>query len=151
MGPGDEPLVRELKSRLQREGIFGDTTFFPNLTKDRKQQFYRRLSVLSVPALYGEAFGLYLLEAWASGVPVVQPPVASFPELIANTGGGLVAEHDAPDALADAIEKLLQDEAARTGMGQAGRGAVESRFTAADMSRAIAREFAGITPQRIAS
>ena len=142
MGPADEPLVRELKKRLESEGFFGDATFFPNLTKEQKQQFYRRLSVLSVPALYGEAFGLYLLEAWASGVPVVQPPVASFPELISEAGAGVLAQNDSASALADAIEGLLKDEPKRHAMGLAGRRAVEARFNAAEMSREIAKEFA---------
>src|SRR2546423_15326335 len=92
MGPRDEHIVDELKARLQQEALLGDVQFFPNLDKAQKQQFFQGISVCSVPALYGESFGLYLLEAWAAGVPTVQPAVASFPELTQASGAGLLAK-----------------------------------------------------------
>jgi hypothetical protein len=58
--------------------------FFPNLSRAEKIDFLQGLTVFSVPALYGEAFGLYLIEALAAGVPVVQPRHAAFPELVAS-------------------------------------------------------------------
>jgi glycosyltransferase involved in cell wall biosynthesis len=64
--------------------------FLPNISREKKQEFLQSLSVFSVPARYGEAFGLYLLEAWATGLPVVQPRHAAFPELIEATLGGVV-------------------------------------------------------------
>ncbi|MGZ8939986.1 MAG: glycosyltransferase family 4 protein, partial [Limisphaerales bacterium] len=144
MGPTDEPFVNELKLRLQGSGALGDATFFSNLTKEQKQQFFRRISVMSVPAMYSEAFGLYLLEAWAAGVPVVQPPAASFPELIAATGGGLVARAATPEALADSIEEVLMDESKRQAMGRSARAAMEERFTAEVMARNMTDAFARV-------
>ena len=146
MGPGDEPFVSELKLRLQGSGVLGDTTFFSNLTKEQKQQFFRRISVLSVPALYGEAFGLYLLESWAAGVPVVQPPAASFPELIQETGGGIVAKASTVEALADAIEEALADEQRLAAMGRSARAAVQERFTAEVMARNMTDAFRRVLP-----
>ncbi len=140
MGPSDKPLVNELKARLQELSLFGDVTFFPNLTKEQKQQFFRRISVMCVPANYGEAFGLYLLEAWASGVPVVQPPVASFPELIQETGGGSVSNAATPESLAEAIEHLLLNEQNRSAMGSAARAALEHHFTARHMALGFLKE-----------
>jgi len=148
MGPSDEPFVTELKARLQGAAVLGDVTFFPNVTKEQKQQFYRRISVLSVPAMYGEAFGLYLTEAWASGVPVVQPPAASFPELIASTGGGLVSRSEKPEELAETIEGLLLDEPARAAMSASALRAMRERFTLAAMTRSIAEAFESILPAK---
>jgi glycosyltransferase involved in cell wall biosynthesis len=142
MGPGDEPFVNDLKMRLQGNGVLGDVTFFSNLTKDQKQQFFRRISVMSVPAMYGEAFGLYLLEAWAAGVPVVQPPAAAFPELIEATGGGAVANSAAPEALAESIEQMLLDESRRAQLGRSARASMEERFTAETMARNMTEAFA---------
>jgi glycosyltransferase involved in cell wall biosynthesis len=145
MGPADEPFVNELKLRLQGNGLLGDVTFFSNITKEQKQQFFRRISVLSVPAEFGEAFGLYLLEAWASGVPVVQPPVASFPELVAETTGGMIAESSSAEGLADSIEQLLRDESRRRELGASAREAVERSFTSAGMAEKMAEAFASLT------
>ncbi|MFQ5507488.1 MAG: glycosyltransferase family 4 protein, partial [Planctomycetota bacterium] len=78
----DRAFVRSLKNRLESSGHAGDAGFLPNLARREKLAFLGRLSVLSVPATYGESFGLYLLEAWASGVPVVQPRHAAFPEIL---------------------------------------------------------------------
>jgi glycosyltransferase involved in cell wall biosynthesis len=144
MGPSDEPFVNELKLRLQGNGVLGDVTFFSNVTREQKQQFFRRISVMSVPALYGEAFGLYLLEAWAAGVPVVQPPVASFPELIEATGGGTVAKGTDAESLANAIEELLLAENQRLVASRSARAAMQERFTSRQMTKDMLEAFRAI-------
>jgi glycosyltransferase involved in cell wall biosynthesis len=79
---------------------------------------------------------LYVIEALAAGVPVVQPWTAAFPELIEATGGGvLCAAGDAP-ALAEALEELLLDPARTRALGLAGQRAVSERFSAEAMARA---------------
>src|SRR5436190_2375158 len=99
-GPADELFVKELRDQLAEAGFLRDVEFHPNLDRAAKQQFLRSLSVFSVPALYGEAFGLYVIEALAAGVPVVQRRTGSFPELIAATGGGLLCKPAVANALA---------------------------------------------------
>ena len=137
-GPADEAFVAEQRKRLSDAGVLQDVEFFPNLERAAKQEFLRNLSVLSVPALYGEAFGLYVIEALASGVPVVQPDVAAFPELIAATGGGRLCAPGNPAALADTLEQLLADPKVAQSLGQNGRKAVLQRFTSEQMARRIA-------------
>jgi glycosyltransferase involved in cell wall biosynthesis len=133
LGPADEPFVAELRKKLAP--YKGSWQFFPNVDLAAKQDFYRSLTVMSVPARYGEAFGLYVIEALACGVPVVQPSVAAFPELIHATGGGLLYKPESPAALADAIEPLLADVIRVRGLGNAGRQAVHREFTAEAMAR----------------
>ena len=140
-GPGDEPLVKVLRSRLRSENLLGEVEFHPNLDRAGKLAFLHELSVFSVPALYGEAFGLYVIEALAAGVPVVQPRAAAFPELIEATGGGLLCAPKEPGALADAIEGLLLDgDRART-LGQAGARAVFEKFSVNSMALACLHVF----------
>jgi glycosyltransferase involved in cell wall biosynthesis len=139
-GPGDEPFVKSLRQRLAAAGYSGEVAFFPNLTRAEKIDFLRGLTVFSVPALYGEAFGLYLIEAWAAGVPVVQPRHAAFPELIEATGGGLVSEPDAK-SLADKIEALLLNPTQAQALAQAGQKAVWERFTTLAMAQETLRVF----------
>lgn len=140
-GPADEKFVELLRGRLREAGVLGDVEFHPNLDRSAKVAFLRSLTVFSVPAAYGEAFGLYVIEAMAAGVPVVQPRSGAFPELVEGTGGGrLVAAGDA-SALARGLEDLLTNPAAARALGEAGKKAVFERFNAASMARATAEAF----------
>ncbi len=143
-GPADEPFVNSLRQRLGASGLLPDVEFHPNVDRAAKLGFLRSLSVFSVPARYGEAFGLYVIEAMAAGVPVVQPRVAAFPELIEATGGGVLCAADAPRALADAIEGLLLDPAHAQALGEAGRRAVFDRFSAEAMARTMTQVYAEV-------
>lgn len=113
---------------------------FPNLDRAAKQSFLRSLTVMSAPALYGEAFGLYVIEAMASGVPVVQPRHAAFPELLEATGGGLLCEPN-PSALADGIEELLSQPERARALGETGRQAVLRTFSVERMARDMVEVF----------
>src|SRR5690606_28098379 len=78
----DRSYVNELQRRIARHGFADDVEFLPNIERTDKMAFLHTLSVLSVPARYQESFGLYLLEAMAASVPVVQPRHAAFPEIL---------------------------------------------------------------------
>ena len=115
--------------------------FHPNLDRVDKLAFLGSLSVFSVPALYGEAFGLYVIEAMAAGVPVVQPRTAAFPELIEATGGGVLCAPNDTQALADGIETLLLAPERARALGQAGARAVSENFSAESMAQASLRVY----------
>jgi glycosyltransferase involved in cell wall biosynthesis len=115
-----------------------------------KLAFLRSLSIFSVPALYGEAFGLYVIEALASGVPVVQPRHASFPELVEQTGGGVVCEPGSPKALADALEPLLLDEAHAKSLGDTGRRVVREKFHVHAMAAESVRAYEALLTRKTA-
>lgn len=143
-GPGDEAFVEAQRTRLREAGVLDDVTFHPNLSHADKVKFLESLDVFCTPALYGEAFGLYVIEALAAGVPVVQPRVASFPELIAATGGGVIAEPTAR-GLADALEPLLLEPARARALGEAGRKAVLQDFSVAGMAGDIVQALQTVT------
>src|SRR5205085_8615095 len=69
-GPSDQPFVQELRAKLSSEGLLEAVEFRPNVTREEKLQFFQGLTAFSVPALYGEAFGLYVIEAMAAGITV---------------------------------------------------------------------------------
>ncbi len=143
-GPGDEAFVEAQRTRIREAGVLDDVTFHPNLSHADKVKFLESLDVFCTPALYGEAFGLYVIEALAAGVPVVQPRVASFPELIAATGGGVIAEPTAR-GLADALEPLLLEPARARALGEAGRKAVLQDFSVAGMAGDIVQALQTVT------
>jgi glycosyltransferase involved in cell wall biosynthesis len=126
-GP-DAAYVRGLEDDLRRAGLKESVEFLPNLDKAAKVALLRSGTVFSVPATYGEAFGLYLLEALACGVPVVQPRHAAFPEILAETGGGVLCEPGDAKNLAEALAGLLRDRARAARLGDEGRRNVVARF-----------------------
>ena len=140
-GPSDEPFVTALRERLKTNGVLHDAEFHPNPDRKAKLELLRSLTVFCVPALYGEAFGLYVIEALASGVPVVQPRAASFPELIEATGGGVVYESGDVNALANTVEALLLNPSKLRALGEAGRKSAVRDFSARRMAENIARVF----------
>ena len=143
--PGDRAYVEKQKGRLRDAGLLGEATFLPNLDRDAKLAFYRGLTVLSVPALYGESFGLYVVEAMASGVPVVAPDDASFPELIEQNQAGTLCAKGDPQALADAIGQLLLDREHLAKCAAAGRQAAVQTFNIERMAGAFVARLAKLS------
>ncbi len=131
----DRPFVEGLKARIQAAGLADDVTWHPNVTREEKQRLLREeMTLFSVPAVYRESFGLYLLEAWASGLPVVAPNHAGLAELVSDTGGGLLSAHDDAASLADAIDQLLDDPVGAAALAERGREAVLDRYGATHMA-----------------
>ncbi len=124
----DAGYVRGLKKELAKHGIEQDAEFLEGFDAAHRGDFLRSLSVLSVPAPQGESFGMFITEALAEGVPVVQPRVAAFPEVIEATGGGVLYDANEPGALASALESLLLDPARARELGRRGHDAVFERF-----------------------
>jgi glycosyltransferase involved in cell wall biosynthesis len=102
---------------------------------DRKGKidFLGSIDVLSVPTVYEEPKGLFVLESLAAGVPVIQPRHGAFPELLARTGGGLLVDPGDTTALATSLAGLLSDPARRKALGEAGRETIHDRFNAERM------------------
>lgn len=148
-GAGDKAFVDQIKRKLGSCGVADDVEFVADFDARSKPAFLSSLSVLSVPERQPVAYGLYVLEALAAGVPVVQPASGVFPELLDMTGGGVLCEPNNSDALADAIAALLLDPDRARELGRRGREAIFKKFdidqTAAEMMRIygeIAQEFA---------
>lgn len=133
----DVPFLAELREKFAAEGVLPDVQVFEEFDTAERQRFLASLSVLSVPTPQGVAFGTYLLEALASGVPAVQPRVGSYPEILEATGGGVLYEPNDPDALARALGEVLGDSARRAELGRRGREAVAKQFTLESMARGM--------------
>lgn len=142
---GDEIYVEEQQEKIRQSGHEQDAQFLPPLSRDEKIKFFQGLSALSVPATYGEAFGLYLLEAWACGVPVVQPQSGAYPELISETGGGVLCETNSPESLADAVEKMLVNPIAAHEIGLHARDMTERYFSAHSMAENFLKVLESVT------
>jgi len=156
MTDGDARFVESLQARLTAAGCAADVEWHPNVSREEKITFLESLTLFSVPAMYGEAFGMYVIEALAAGVPVVLPNTAAFPEIVENSGGGRLFpvganESESAEHLADALEALLATpEEART-LGAQGRAAAERDYTIGRLAErlvAATREMID-APQRV--
>ncbi len=141
LGAADRPYAQEIRRRLTHRGLGAFVEFLGEVDRDGKFGMIRSLDVFSVPAVYQEAKGIYVLEALSQGIPVVQPNHGSFPELIGATGGGVLFEPQNVAALADAISGLMDRPDRRRRLGEAGRRAVASSFTDEVMADAAWKVF----------
>ncbi|MBK1826788.1 glycosyltransferase family 4 protein [Haloferula rosea] len=126
---GDEKLVADLKRQLADAGLTDQVTWSPNVSLEEKQQILHGFTVFSVPATYPEAFGLYLIEALAAGIPVVQPDGSSFREIIAQSEAGRLVEPNQPVALAEAWNELLSQPDELERLGTNGRRAANEYYS----------------------
>ncbi len=134
LGENHRPYLDDLRKKLESWGLAGDFLHIESPDHAGKVRFLQGLDVLSVPTVYREPKGLYILEALANGVPVVQPRHGSFPELIEQTGGGHLVHADDPADLARGLLRVLSDPAYQEELGRKGKKAVHQRFTAANMA-----------------
>lgn len=135
LGAGDRDYFQQQMARLEEAGLGGEVEYVDCPTHADKLRFLQSLDLFSVPAVYREPKGLYLLEAWANGVPAVQPAHGAFPELLERSGGGVLVPPNQPEALADALAELILDPQRRERLGQAGAAAVAQEFTAERMAQ----------------
>jgi glycosyltransferase involved in cell wall biosynthesis len=134
--PTDQKFADAQFAKLRAAGVGDDFRYWGALERDQKLDFLRSIDVLSVPTTYREPKGIFVLEALASGVPVVQPAHGAFPELLAATGGGVLVPPNNPEQLAQTLHDLLIDHAARTELARQGRQRVLSDFNADRMAAA---------------
>lgn len=134
LGPQHRGYLDTQRDKLQQAGLLADFEHVDCPDHGSKVRFLRSLDVLSVPTQFLEPKGLYVLEAWANGVPVAQPRHGSFPELIEATGGGVIVEPGDPAALADKLAELLHSPDRRAEMGRRGADGVTKKFTNAVMA-----------------
>ncbi|MEM7146148.1 MAG: glycosyltransferase family 4 protein [Verrucomicrobiota bacterium] len=136
--PEDRAFIEDLKARIAAAGAEGEVEWYPNMSFEEKVVFLQSLTILSVPSRFQEAFGLFLVEAMAAGVPVVQPRAGAFPEIVEATGGGWIYDGEGPEALAEAWDASLADDAELIRRGKAGRAGVEGSYTAGHMAKGYA-------------
>ncbi len=141
----DKAFINQIQQKLSSCGLIDDVEFLDDFDSNAKLSFLRTLSVLSVPEKQPVAYGLYVLEALAAGVPVVEPESGVFPELLEMTGGGLLCEPNNAEALTDALKSLLLKPEYAQKLGKKGRKVVFEKFNIDQTARDLMRIYEGIT------
>ncbi len=130
----DAKFIHRQIDKLKQNSIDTDFEITPDFAESALPDFFKSITVLSVPVLNGEAFGLYQLEALASGVPLVQPELGAFPEIINTTGGGVIYKPNTALALADKLTEVLLNPAKLEAMSLEGRKSVVEKFDTGKLS-----------------
>ena len=128
---------------MREWGLAEEFHYRGELDRESKAEFLQGLDVMSVPCTYDEPKGIFLLEAMACGVPVVQPRRGSFPEIIERTGGGLLVEPDDPVALADSLQQVWQNQDLAGRLRAAGPEGVEANYRVSHMAKRTMDAFFG--------
>ena len=137
--PEHQPYLEAIAEGLRAAGLGDEFVYRGTVDRTKKVQFFHEIDVLSVPSPYHEPKGLYLLEAMACGVPVVQPNHGAFPEIIERTGGGLLAKSAAGADVAAALYDLWKDPARAAEMGRRGAEGVRRHYTVTHMAENVLR------------
>jgi glycosyltransferase involved in cell wall biosynthesis len=131
----DVRFVKEQKRKLKDAGLAGSVEFIHDFERQGHGTFYGRVMLLSVPVRNGEAFGIYLTETMAAGIPVVQPALGAFPEIVEGSGGGIVYARNTPEDLAENLLVLLRDNATLEKLSSNARQSMEEQFNIHGLAR----------------
>jgi glycosyltransferase involved in cell wall biosynthesis len=103
----DQQFLKQIRNKLKKNRLLPFVDFHKEFEGEGRKEFFNKTSLISVPVRNGEAFGIYIAESLASGIPVVQPDLGAFPEILLKTGGGIIYRENKPEALASALKQLL--------------------------------------------
>lgn len=135
LAPEHRGYLRGVEHQMKQWGLGNEFRYRGVLDRVHKVDFMRSLNVLSVPGSYVEPKGIFALEAMANEVPVVEPRHGVFPEMIKNTGGGILVEPGSVDTLAEGIFSLWRDQEHADELGRRGAQGVREHYSAAHMAQ----------------
>ena len=129
LGGRDKEYYEQIVHQLKNWNIQNSFEYLGVVDRGEKIQFLNQIHVLSVPTVYRESKGLFVLESLANGVPVVLPNHGSFPELIETTSGGILVEPLSTEAINKGLTEIMQNPELRKTLGQKGKESVHQKYT----------------------
>jgi glycosyltransferase involved in cell wall biosynthesis len=134
LAPEHKQYLKAIEQQMNDWGYGEEFHYRGVLDRREKIEFLKNLDALSVPATYDEPKGIFLLEAMACGVPVVQPRRGAFTEVINKTRGGILVEPESADRLADGLLTIWNDPTSADELGRNGFEGVRKHYTASRMA-----------------
>jgi glycosyltransferase involved in cell wall biosynthesis len=126
---GDGWRLEEMRRLARRLGLEKRVCFRGWLGADELAHELAEASVVVMPSIWPEPFGLVGIEALAAGRPVVASATGGIGDWLDNGVSGLSVKPGDPRALASALNELLADPARQQAMGAAGQKIVAERFS----------------------
>jgi D-inositol-3-phosphate glycosyltransferase len=136
-GEEDAPEVRALRALCSELSLEDCVTFAGRRSHGDLPDYYRAADVLVLPSYY-ESFGLVVLEALASGTPVVATRVGAVEDIVRNGVNGWVVSDNTPESLAEGVRQVLEQQGSQRMMADAIRATIEDydwNFVAASIDK----------------
>jgi glycosyltransferase involved in cell wall biosynthesis len=130
----DQGYWKSIMDRLKSAGLGSRVRYDGEVDLAGKVEFLRQCSVFCVPSRIEESRGMAVMEAMASGVPVIEPDTGVFPEMIDLTGGGTIVPSGNTDALADAIAQVMDAPDQADATGKAAAAGIAEHYNAEQMA-----------------
>lgn len=137
----DKKFLRGIHKKIKRNKLSDQVIVQDEFEGEDRLKFFEKVSVVSVPVRIGEAFGIYLTESMASGIPVVQPALGAFPEIVNTTGGGRVYPENTPEGLSKALETHLTDRENFEPLSKKAREGIENDFNINTLAAELIEEY----------
>jgi len=129
-----KPYLADIRRKMNSWGLSQHFEYRGELSMGDKIAFLQDLSVFSVPGSRDDPKGLHLLEAMASGIPVIQPRSGAFTEIVETTRGGVLVKSDDPEDLAEGIFDFWRNPERRREVGSRGYDGVRMHYGADHMA-----------------
>ncbi len=124
VGGGEEEV--NLKRLAEKEGVKDRVIFLGR--RDDVNEILKVFDIFVFPSLT-EGLPLVLIEAMATGIPVISSPVGGIPELVSSGDSGILISPTSKNDIKNAIIHLIKDSKLRNDMGKKGRTIFEERFS----------------------
>jgi glycosyltransferase involved in cell wall biosynthesis len=137
----DKPFIKEQIKKIKLHDLKSSIRIYPEFQGNSKDEFFSNIDIMSVPVRKHDGYGLYLLEASAAGIPVVQPATGAFPEIIEKSKGGLTYTPDTVKALSSALMSLFRDNDLRKKLGKSGSENVKKELSLERMAEGLSKVY----------
>jgi glycosyltransferase involved in cell wall biosynthesis len=144
LAPEHGAYLQEIEGKMSEAGLAEEFRYHGAVGREAKLKFFQNVDVLSVPTTYAEAKGLSVIEAMASGVPVVQPRWGSFPEIVERTRGGLLCEPNDAASLAETIYSLWKNPELASDLARRGAAGVRQHYGVQQMAERAVEVYASL-------
>lgn len=135
LAPDHRPYLDSIEAQLRQWGLEAGFTCHGELGRGDKLRFLSSLDAFCVPPVYDDPKGLYLLEAMASGVPVVAPARGALLEHVDACEGGLLVPPDDAASIAEALLELAENPVRARALGASAHLGVERHRSLSAMAR----------------
>lgn len=139
--PGNESHLEQIRRMVIELGIEDNVVFTGELPDTRAA--YAAMDVLALTSAQPEPFGNVVMEAMGMGLPVIATNIGGSLDQVVDGATGFLIPPANPEALAEAIEKLMKNPELRQRMGIAAVERLHKNFSLAEMTQKIERVFDG--------